>query len=86
MKKMQMPNLAGHLNLPFPKNGTDRNKFNIQPVSYTHLDVYKRQGKERKALTEQIQRTEKEIAEKLDKPVSYTHLDVYKRQFIRILI
>lgn len=30
IEKVRMPNLAGHLNLPFPKNGTDRNKFNIQ--------------------------------------------------------
>ena len=53
------------------------------PVSYTHLDVYKRQG-------EDMQRPER--AEKLPADnavelkdvrfasVSYTHLDVYKRQ------
>ena len=57
-----------------PTNLPDRR---CRPVSYTHLDVYKRQecgsfrscanaGK-RKAATSII-------------PVSYTHLDVYKRQ------
>ena len=38
----------------------------LQPVSYTHLDVYKRQDFNR-VPTSYI-------------PVSYTHLDVYKRQ------
>lgn len=38
IEKMQMPNLAGHLNLPSPKNGADRNRFNIQPtISKKHL-------------------------------------------------
>lgn len=32
IEKVQMPNLAGHLNLPSPKNGADRNRFNIQPT------------------------------------------------------
>ncbi len=54
MKKMQMPNLAGHLNLPSPKNGADRNRFNIQPtISKKHLWInnqvdhrsYEKQGK-----------------------------------------
>ena len=52
----------------------------IWPVSYTHLDVYKRQG----ARHELVHETNKEevfrdIAQWLD-TVSYTHLDVYKRQ------
>ena len=38
------------------------------PVSYTHLDVYKRQP-----LVRTLQRA-------WPGPVSYTHLDVYKRQ------
>ena len=38
MKKVRMPNLAGHLNLPFQKNGADRNRFNIHPtISKKHL-------------------------------------------------
>lgn len=38
IEKVQMPNLAGHLNLPSPKNGADRNRFNIQPtISKKHL-------------------------------------------------
>lgn len=37
IEKMQMPNLAGYLNLPFPKNGTDRNKFNIQLTIFKKL-------------------------------------------------
>ena len=62
------------------------------PVSYTHLDVYKRQAPGRAleievALEElEEQRREVElpgllgILEDLLKAVSYTHLDVYKRQ------
>ena len=62
----------------------------LHPVSYTHLDVYKRQVKEntvqevRKALQaniEAIQRATKLLEKQSDTPVSYTHLDVYKRQF-----
>ena len=41
------------------------------PVSYTHLDVYKRQGFNRAV---EAQRPVGSL------PVSYTHLDVYKRQ------
>ena len=38
MKKVRMPNLAGHLNLPFQKNGADKNRFNIQPtISKKHF-------------------------------------------------
>ena len=43
----------------------------IQPVSYTHLDVYKRQF----MLIADIDTPRHGII-----PVSYTHLDVYKRQ------
>ena len=54
------------------------------PVSYTHLDVYKRQL---------ILRTQPHCRSKIKRPacrsvgvittaVSYTHLDVYKRQLI----
>ena len=57
--------------------------LNVVPVSYTHLDVYKRQG---------IKKTDLSRDEFLKHawawteehggiiPVSYTHLDVYKRQ------
>ena len=41
----------------------------VRPVSYTHLDVYKRQDY-----------TSALIAAASDIAVSYTHLDVYKRQ------
>ena len=44
----------------------------LGPVSYTHLDVYKRQalsGSQSAVV----------LVDDLD-PVSYTHLDVYKRQ------
>ena len=55
------------------------------PVSYTHLDVYKRQYPMRRALAST---TVKILQERLFKDygtpvriaVSYTHLDVYKRQ------
>ena len=48
---------------------------NLQPVSYTHLDVYKRQGVDGNNATLNNGRFLIEL-----KPVSYTHLDVYKRQ------
>ena len=59
------------------------------PVSYTHLDVYKRQeiGREINTLGSKANHAEiqklvvmmKDDLEKI-KAVSYTHLDVYKRQ------
>ena len=79
------------------KNGTiDKlTKEMPTPVSYTHLDVYKRQDIDR-SMTENVKRYRlgmeqfKEYVEmwiheiKLPiaslTPVSYTHLDVYKRQ------
>ena len=61
--------------------------FGDKPVSYTHLDVYKRQvGTQIKDI--HIRRTEgvsrnlsmKKARAMMKIPVSYTHLDVYKRQ------
>ena len=56
----------------------------IGPVSYTHLDVYKRQAL---AQLDQIQRELGEAISGQDGayPVSYTHLDVYKRQLLIFL-
>ena len=55
----------------------------FDPVSYTHLDVYKRQAVPR-WFSQQNEEDEEEIIEAYykyrDEPVSYTHLDVYKRQ------
>ena len=47
------------------------------PVSYTHLDVYKRQGS---AGLLAGCRVDLPVHAALYKSVSYTHLDVYKRQ------
>ena len=51
------------------------------PVSYTHLDVYKRQGNtqsyRRLVLYRRLPHTRRQQG---GEPVSYTHLDVYKRQ------
>ena len=60
-------------------------------VSYTHLDVYKRQLYETALLHEaarrqaEIIRSVKSVQYELPSlmPVSYTHLDVYKRQGCR---
>ena len=54
----------------------------ISPVSYTHLDVYKRQpflpvSDPFLTLTSLVRLVAKR---KSPSPVSYTHLDVYKRQ------
>ena len=62
-----------------------------KPVSYTHLDVYKRQGLKKgiflagtstrsPVLGLRPTRGLRWRVRKLPKPVSYTHLDVYKRQ------
>ena len=56
------------------------------PVSYTHLDVYKRQHIPtlqdfRAELLQQDEPEAKELALAIE-PVSYTHLDVYKRQLL----
>ena len=50
-----------------------------QPVSYTHLDVYKRQGSDAAAFSRNA--SPGPVDEGTLFPVSYTHLDVYKRQF-----
>ena len=63
--------------------------MSVVPVSYTHLDVYKRQADEsvRYGFIREIlsyyrleYKDENEFIGNL--PVSYTHLDVYKRQGI----
>ena len=62
----------------------------LNPVSYTHLDVYKRQGYDFVINTIPSQIIDSNILKTKDvnckiydvasTPVSYTHLDVYKRQ------
>ena len=48
----------------------------LYPVSYTHLDVYKRQKQKKRTITKS--RVKKSLLAATT--VSYTHLDVYKRQ------
>ena len=55
----------------------------LTPVSYTHLDVYKRQvlhyyKEVNQGISEEIQSTY--TGREVFFAVSYTHLDVYKRQ------
>ena len=67
-----------------------RQRFNTAaftaPVSYTHLDVYKRQSECSVKVDEEsfasfvIVDGEGKIESDDTMPVSYTHLDVYKRQ------
>ena len=63
------------------------------PVSYTHLDVYKRQIKVQKRKKEEVFAKANELLLKMGLegrgdaypyPVSYTHLDVYKRQILSL--
>ena len=67
-----------------------------EPVSYTHLDVYKRQAPDlaatgalhhnRRVLQTQLVRQRKQVVPEHPHrlmAVSYTHLDVYKRQVPR---
>ena len=63
-------------------------------VSYTHLDVYKRQRKHHARRAERLQKrraarrvqahlrrgVQRHFGARFMQPVSYTHLDVYKRQ------
>ena len=62
---------------------------NYATVSYTHLDVYKRQPRHHTLLVQLIDCRHAPSADDLQMlkylhyhqiPVSYTHLDVYKRQ------
>ena len=61
----------------------------MKPVSYTHLDVYKRQGVDNGNGLESFKNTpndsmfvelNSDSQIKYSYAVSYTHLDVYKRQ------
>ena len=57
----------------------------IDPVSYTHLDVYKRQAYISQMWAEamEIYRSgmfKLSFSPAMQRSVSYTHLDVYKRQ------
>ena len=51
-----------------------------QAVSYTHLDVYKRQPEQVGAECHLLQRGFEKGVPRTFRSVSYTHLDVYKRQ------
>ena len=51
-----------------------------EPVSYTHLDVYKRQVFGCGDVAVVVQAVDAGEGGVLTAPVSYTHLDVYKRQ------
>ena len=53
-----------------------------EPVSYTHLDVYKRQVRHSAAAPDSSRLMNLLMVTATDcrNPVSYTHLDVYKRQ------
>ena len=48
-----------------------------EPVSYTHLDVYKRQVSPLRKASDALLLDNSHLS---ISPVSYTHLDVYKRQ------
>ena len=54
----------------------------VIPVSYTHLDVYKRQDgiNTKKLVVNPDEAANIRLMFEMYAPVSYTHLDVYKRQ------
>ena len=52
------------------------------PVSYTHLDVYKRQPLLRSTARRACESRRSRRTTVSSATVSYTHLDVYKRQFM----
>ena len=64
----------------------------LMPVSYTHLDVYKRQTRTRRLAAAYIALAAAvAVLFALNlfwgsvSPVSYTHLDVYKRQLLHCI-
>ena len=59
---------------------TPQTRLSLGPVSYTHLDVYKRQAPDDGPPEVNIFTTARVPGEVHTAPVSYTHLDVYKRQ------
>ena len=64
----------------FAAFGVAFDHYDSTPVSYTHLDVYKRQALNRSAISP-IQYTYCRMPQPVGTTsVSYTHLDVYKRQ------
>ena len=82
----------GNINTPEKaKRVIELGAYSVVAVSYTHLDVYKRQDVDRavkaarKAFETWSQTTTAQRADILDRiaAVSYTHLDVYKRQPFR---
>ena len=67
------------------KKASDCLKRRLIPVSYTHLDVYKRQGE--KKYTYRLSSCTclaGDVIGDYSFAVSYTHLDVYKRQVGRL--
>ena len=57
--------------------------YGTDPVSYTHLDVYKRQKLDKAAMlicSKALGHNRISVVADNYIPVSYTHLDVYKRQ------
>ena len=62
----------------------NKNQTNQKTVSYTHLDVYKRQNQKKHGISfeeaKEVFFDDDAILFDDPEPVSYTHLDVYKRQ------
>ena len=83
--------LAGHAGIGVVGQNFVQNGIR-DPVSYTHLDVYKRQVQTRKGVVSQklfqsaegigVAHHAAQAAGKALGAVSYTHLDVYKRQLL----
>ena len=81
---------TGYANISINDRGLQFGDAVYEAVSYTHLDVYKRQGlglaivarffEEHKGSIKLTDRIDGQRGAAVI-PVSYTHLDVYKRQF-----
>ena len=64
----------------------DGKRAAVGAVSYTHLDVYKRQDLNWWHWNDEPEEANRAMARRYQQPVSYTHLDVYKRQPLRLML
>ena len=68
------------VNVWYERRLVGKMQHRLGPVSYTHLDVYKRQRSRRASTARPAASCAPTSGTSRSSAVSYTHLDVYKRQ------